>query len=211
MDKNLQYLNLAKHVSTWSKDPSTKCGAIITDKYNRIIGTGFNGFPRGYPDTPEEYSNRENKYNKIIHAEINAILFSTRSLVDCTMYVYPMLPCCRCASIICNTEIIKVVAPVLSEGLKERWGGSIKITKELFDKCNKEFLEINFEGLEISLKPKVKLIGSDGNAFSIISKVVLVLEEYGYSKDIIDKYRKEAISGDYNNLLNITSKYVDIV
>jgi len=209
MEKDLQYLNLAKHVSMWSKDPSTKCGAVITDKFNRIIGTGFNGFPRGYPDSPEEYDNRENKYNKIIHAEVNAILFSTKSLVDCTMYVYPMLPCCRCASIICNTEIIKIVAPELNKELEERWGGSIEITKDLFNKCKKIYKEVKMS--ELSFKPKVQLIGSDGNAFSIIGKVVQVMKKHGFNQQVINNYKKDALKGDYNHLLQITSKYVEII
>lgn len=142
MNKDIQFIGLAKYISGWSKDPSTKCGAIIVDKNNRIVGSGFNGFPRNYPDHKEEYLDRENKYSKIIHAEINAILYSTKILTSCKMYVYPMLPCCRCAAIICNTEINEIISIKLPKELEVRWGESIKITKDLFDKCGKEYREI---------------------------------------------------------------------
>src|ERR1051326_2813900 len=50
-----RFLELAKHVSSWSKDPSTKVGAVIVDANRRVVATGYNGFPRGVEDTPERY------------------------------------------------------------------------------------------------------------------------------------------------------------
>jgi dCMP deaminase len=47
-DKN--FLQLAKTVSTFSKDPSTKVGAVIVDDDNRVISIGYNGFPKGIKD-----------------------------------------------------------------------------------------------------------------------------------------------------------------
>lgn len=55
-------------------------------------------------------------------------------------------------------------------------------------------------------KPKVKLIGEDGNAFYILGKVSKALP-----KEEAIKYRKEAMSGDYDNLLAVTMKYVEVV
>lgn len=60
-------------------------------------------------------------------------------------------------------------------------------------------------------KPKVKLINEDGNAFSIMGKVTKVLKKSGFKSEYIDQYKKEAMSGDYNNLLLVTMEYVDIV
>jgi deoxycytidylate deaminase len=40
------FLNIAKAVSTRSKDAQTKHGCVITDKRHHILGTGFNSFPR---------------------------------------------------------------------------------------------------------------------------------------------------------------------
>lgn len=54
---------------------------------------------------------------------------------------------------------------------------------------------------------KVKLVGADGNALTIIAKVSGALRTNGY-KDLLNTYLCEATSGDYNNLLSVTSQYV---
>lgn len=58
-------------------------------------------------------------------------------------------------------------------------------------------------------KPKVKLVGKDGNAFFILGNVSRALRKAGADTEYIDKYLKEARSGDYNNLLCVTMEYVD--
>ena len=45
-----RFLDLAKHISEWSKDPSTKVGCIVVGEDREIRSTGFNGFPRGIED-----------------------------------------------------------------------------------------------------------------------------------------------------------------
>lgn len=59
-------------------------------------------------------------------------------------------------------------------------------------------------------KPKVKLTGTDGNAFAIMGKVKAALRKAGYPQDLIDRYIEESTSGDYNNLLRVAMKYVDV-
>lgn len=60
-------------------------------------------------------------------------------------------------------------------------------------------------------KPTVKLVGEDGNAFAIIGKVSTALKSVGASRAILTKYTKEATSGDYDNLLQVTTRYVNVV
>ena len=60
------------------------------------------------------------------------------------------------------------------------------------------------------IRPKVKLIGEDGNAFNILGKVQKALKDAGASKEYIEEYVKEASAGDYNHLLSTTMKYVDV-
>ena len=48
-----RFLDLAKHISDWSKDPSTKVGCIVVGEDREIRSTGFNGFPRGIEDKQE--------------------------------------------------------------------------------------------------------------------------------------------------------------
>jgi len=59
-------------------------------------------------------------------------------------------------------------------------------------------------------KPTVKLVGEDGNAFSIMGRVKKALRRAGADKEYIDKYLKEATSEDYDHLLVVSMKYVDI-
>lgn len=60
-------------------------------------------------------------------------------------------------------------------------------------------------------KPEVKLIGEDGNAFSIMGKVIKALRKSGFESEYIDQYKKEAMSEDYDNLLRVTMEYVDVI
>jgi len=61
------------------------------------------------------------------------------------------------------------------------------------------------------LKPVVKLSGTDGNAFAVMAKVSNALKEAGYSNMEIKKFREEAMSGDYNDLLATCAKWADII
>jgi len=58
-------------------------------------------------------------------------------------------------------------------------------------------------------KPRVKLVGEDGNAYSIMGRVSVALKKAGADKEYIEKYHTEARSGDYDNLLRVTMEYVD--
>ena len=114
-DWDKRFIEQAKLIASWSKDPSTKCGCVIVDKYHRVIGQGYNGFPSGFPDDFDLWNNRETKLDLVIHAEENAILFSKRDLVGCTIYTVPMPPCSRCAGKIAQAGIRRVVAPRASK------------------------------------------------------------------------------------------------
>ena len=59
-------------------------------------------------------------------------------------------------------------------------------------------------------KPTVKLIGEDGNAFSIMGSVKKALRQAGADKEYIDRYLSEATSGDYDHLLVVSMGYVDV-
>jgi len=124
------YLSIAKLYSTASKDPSTKVGAVITNNDNRIISTGYNGLPKKIKDSNSKLSS-DIKLQMIIHAEVHAILHTTDDLTDKTIYVYPLLPCSTCASIIIQKGITRVVS-VENLNVSDRWKQSIKIGMQLF-------------------------------------------------------------------------------
>ena len=59
-------------------------------------------------------------------------------------------------------------------------------------------------------KPTVKLTGHDGNAYSIMGRVKKALMRTGADKEYIDGYLEDATAGDYDNLLAVTMRYVDV-
>jgi dCMP deaminase len=66
------FLGLAKVVSQRSHDVHTQHGCVITDRNNRILGVGYNGFPKGLDDTKLPTS-RPEKYDWMVHSERNAL------------------------------------------------------------------------------------------------------------------------------------------
>lgn len=124
---DLRFLELARHVSSWSLDPSTKVGAVITDNKNRIISIGYNGFPRGINDDTR-LNNREEKYSIILHAEENSLLFANKDLDNCTIYTYPIFPCSRCCSKIIQSGIKRIVS-VATEN--KRWAENIELSMSI--------------------------------------------------------------------------------
>lgn len=128
---DLRFLTLAFLVASWSKDPSTKCGAVIV-RGNRIISLGYNGFPQGVYDHNERLQDRETKYKMVLHAEVNALMFANVDLTGCTIYTVPMPPCSRCAAQIIQAGIKRVVALVPSADMLTRWGADFDIAKAMY-------------------------------------------------------------------------------
>jgi len=103
-------MDLADHIAQWSKDPNTRVGAVIADSANRVIGMGYNGFPRRVDDTIERYQDQEQKYSYVVHAELNAILNATIKLdTDFTTLYTTLSPCRECAKAIIQSGIHRVV------------------------------------------------------------------------------------------------------
>jgi len=131
-----RFLELAKHISGWSKDPSTKVGCVVVGEDREIRSTGFNGFPRGIADDTERLEDREQKYPLICHAEENAIMHAARiglSLKGCTAYVtWP--PCTRCARSLIQAGVVEVVYPKESE-VPERWMDDFEMSSMMMDEA----------------------------------------------------------------------------
>lgn len=131
-----RFIELAKHVASWSKDPSTQVGAVIVDpKTNIVLGLGYNGFPRGVHDDEVRYANRELKYTLVVHAEVNAILTAGQSVKGATIYIWPLFTCNECAKLIIQSGIIKVVSP---EPEKSRWSASYDTATLMYDEAGVE-------------------------------------------------------------------------
>ncbi len=130
-----RFLELARLVSTWSKDPSTKVGAVIADDKNRIVSLGFNGFARSVQDLSERLNDRETKYKMVLHAEENALLFANRDLAGCTIYTYPLMPCAACMSRIIQKGIARAVS---LESDNPRWQEHFILSKQLAEEAGIE-------------------------------------------------------------------------
>lgn len=146
MDKwDLRFIEMAKLVSTWSKDPSTQVGAVIVRPDKTVCSVGFNGFPRNTNDAKELYENRDVKYRTVKHAEENAILFANERLAGYTLYVFPLLPCSLCAGDVIQKGISRVVASVpvhLHERCKERPGVfGFDLTERMFRQAGIEYVQ----------------------------------------------------------------------
>lgn len=111
MSWDKKFMGLANYIAKWSKDPSTKVGAVIVNSDKRVVSLGYNGFPQGVDDSVVERYERPAKYKYTEHSERNAIFSAARlgvSLVGCTIYCN-YLPCADCARAIIQSGIVKVV------------------------------------------------------------------------------------------------------
>lgn len=138
-----RFVGLAQHISSWSKDPSTKVGAVLVRPDNSVASTGFNGFAPGEDDDPELYANRDYKYKKVIHAEINALDFLDSLAKGFSFYT--SFPCCPdCMRAAGEAGVVRVVFPAIDrEGRDPAW------IKEWEDRLS-ESLEVAREyGIEV--------------------------------------------------------------
>jgi dCMP deaminase len=134
-----RFLDLAAHVASWSRDPSTRVGAVVVRPDRTVSSMGYNGFPRGVIDSDERYADRPTKYQFTCHAEANAIVSVSESLVGHTLYA-TLFPCNECAKLIIQSGIKTVVAP--AEGNK-RWTEAHQIASQMFDEAKIEVITID--------------------------------------------------------------------
>ncbi len=106
------FMGVAILSSLRSKDPNTKVGACIVNDKKRIVGIGYNGLPYGCSDDEYPWEREggflDTKYPYVVHAEPNAILNSTTSLENATLYV-TLFPCHECAKLIIQSGIKEIV------------------------------------------------------------------------------------------------------
>jgi len=120
MNWDARFLALAHHVSQWSKDPSTKVGAVLVGTDKRQVALGYNGFPPKVTDSLFRLHTREAKLRYMIHAERNVLDNATFPTAGSTLYVtHP--PCCNCALSIISKGIHRVVSSPMSPDFASRW------------------------------------------------------------------------------------------
>lgn len=138
VDKWLRrFLDHASHIAGWSKDPSTKVGAIAVDDSRVVLETGFNGLPRGVSDLPERME-RPAKYLWTAHAEENLVAQAARPrLKGSTVYVTHL--CCNsCARMLVNAGVKKVVC---GNGMTAMPTEQFEVALAMFAEAGVEFVK----------------------------------------------------------------------
>ena len=145
------FMGIAYLSAMRSKDPSTQVGACIIDEDKKIIGIGYNGFPIGSNDDEMPWNKEgeflDTKYPYVVHAELNAILNSIKSLKNCTIYV-THFPCNECAKAIVQSGIKKVI--YFSDKHKDK--DSTKASRRILENAGLEVkkVEIKKNSLQIN-------------------------------------------------------------
>ena len=139
-----------------SKDPSTQVGACIVSDDNRILSTGYNGFPQGCSDDEfpwnRDESKGETKYNFVVHAELNAILNAGgKSLVGSRIFV-SLFPCHECAKAIIQSGVKEVVY------LSDKYNGTVSdiASKRMLSAAGIKLTKLNPTKAQLVLKFDIK-------------------------------------------------------
>ena len=97
-------MSIAEVVAKKSKDPWHKVGAVILREDNSIASVGYNGFPQG---VEEDWSSREERSKYVIHAEQNALRYTSPG--EGKTLVSTLLPCRDCLKTIAAYKIKRVL------------------------------------------------------------------------------------------------------
>ncbi len=151
MSKNYQwqkyFLEMARLVSTKSKDKSTKCGCVLTQD-NTVISTGYNGLCSGMDYTPA-VDERPYKYMVYEHSERNAIYLAAKkgiATLGARAYVTGP-PCADCARALIQSGIKEVYWPRKHNFITrmEQWAESLKVSLDIFTQCGVTHEEIEID------------------------------------------------------------------
>lgn len=132
-----RFMEMAEMISEWSKD-SHQVGSVIVSKDNKILSTGYNGFPKGVTHFAFREANKELKLEHVIHAEINALMNLDNHNISkyddkATLYV-TKFPCARCmAQIIQSNKIDTIIANELKPS--SSWYKSSMIAKQMAEEA----------------------------------------------------------------------------
>jgi dCMP deaminase len=126
-----RFLDVARLVASWSKDPGHRVGALIVRPNRTIASVGYNGFPRGTDDYHHLINDRATKLKRTVHAEINAIISAGERLDGYAIYVTPLYPCAACAGVIIQSGIKRVVAE-MAQDVSPHWAEDFKAAARMF-------------------------------------------------------------------------------
>jgi len=134
---DIRYLDLAKEIASWSKDPSKQIGAVAIGEKGQVLAQGYNGFPRGIDDSEEKYLDKETKYKYVVHAEMNCIYNATYngvSLQGATLYISGLPTCSECAKGLIQVGVKRVVYQ--ADDIPNIWAESNERTIDMFSEAD---------------------------------------------------------------------------
>jgi dCMP deaminase len=142
-----RFMQIARNIASWSKDPSTKVGAVAIGSAKQILAEGYNGIPRGVKDLPERYE-RPAKYDYIVHAEANVVAHAARSvLAGSTVYV-THLCCSQCAALLINAGVKTVITD--KNAKTSMPPEKFEIARQMFREAGVQLFEENFAEEDIT-------------------------------------------------------------
>jgi len=145
--RDFKHLRLAQAVADiYSKDPSTKVGAVVLGEHVNQLAIGFNGLPPGLADD-HRLQDRAWKYAHVRHAEANA-LSNAIGFQPVTLYVTHH-PCQQCAlAILAARTVRRVVTCSPAGAFAERWTDSTLAAREIFNEAKIEISLVHPECLK---------------------------------------------------------------
>lgn len=145
------FMGLALLSAQRSKDPSTQVGAVIVNDDKKIISIGYNGAPRKLNDKKMPWKREGNfidtKYAYVCHSELNAILNTSTSVQNCTIYV-TLFPCNECAKAIVQSGIKEIIY------LSDKYNGTDGniVSKKILDECGVKYTEYKKTNRKINIE-----------------------------------------------------------
>lgn len=146
-----RYLEIARQYSLWSKDPSTKIGAIAVGENGQLLSEGYNGFPRGIEDD-SRLDEKEKKYDLIVHGEMNVIYnacFNGVSLKNSTLFVFGLPICSSCANGVIQVGFDNVCMAVPRD-VPQKWTDNWELSKLKFQEAGLEYQIVEYETADSS-------------------------------------------------------------
>ena len=144
---NKRFMEVAFLIASWSKDPSTKTGAVIVGPDKEIRATGYNGPVSGVDDDVPERFERPTKYDFFEHAERNALYnacLTGVSVKGCVMYA-THAPCVDCARAIIQAGIKTVITNKIiidDKTPQNTWRDKLTYSAQMFHEAGVEYIEL---------------------------------------------------------------------
>jgi len=149
---NLYFSDLAARVASRSKHPRSQHGAVLVNQRNRLVSTGYNGAPYGFPEDELDWAPGMTWTSRdwTVHAEENALLYAGEEKArGCTLYVTG-LPCPRCALRIVQCGVRAVIC---GGAEYSKMGEDFEILKRICQLARLDVFTLNEQGSVVEVFP----------------------------------------------------------